>query len=103
MAASTRTGARPVPAKSCPPWMCTRASGSCPATRARYTVHGCRRPCDAASSRRLPLREDIMRIEVDLDLCDRQFVCAGLAPSVFGIGAVGELTVLQPEPAEALR
>jgi ferredoxin len=44
-----------------------------------------------------------MKVEVDLELCDRQFVCAGLAPSVFGIGDDGALVVRQPEPPEDLR
>lgn len=44
-----------------------------------------------------------MRVSVDLGVCDRQAVCAGLAPSVFEIGEDGSLVVLQAEPPEELR
>jgi ferredoxin len=44
-----------------------------------------------------------MRVSVDLELCDRQAVCTGLAPSVFDIGEEGAVLVLQPEPPESLR
>jgi ferredoxin len=44
-----------------------------------------------------------MKIEVDLELCEDQAVCMGLAPTVFAFGEDGVLTVLQESPSEELR
>ncbi len=44
-----------------------------------------------------------MRVAVDLNLCDRQGVCIGIAPTVFRFGENGLLEVLQPEPPDSLR
>ncbi|MFJ9565149.1 ferredoxin [Streptomyces fuscichromogenes] len=44
-----------------------------------------------------------MKVEVDLNLCERQAVCIGIAPSVFDFDAAGSLAVLQAEPPEELR
>ncbi len=44
-----------------------------------------------------------MKIEVDLELCEDQAVCIGLAPTVFAFGEDGVLTLLQESPPEELR
>ena len=44
-----------------------------------------------------------MRIVVDEQLCKGHGVCMGEAPEVFQVTRKGELTILQPRPAEALR
>ena len=43
-----------------------------------------------------------IRIVVDRDLCQGHAACEGEAPEVFSVSKSGELTVLQPEPAEDL-
>ncbi len=43
-----------------------------------------------------------MRIVVDRDLCQGHAACEGEAPDVFSVSKKGELTILQPEPAEEL-
>ena len=44
-----------------------------------------------------------MRIVVDRDLCQGHASCEGEAPEVFSVSKQGDLTILQPEPPEALR
>lgn len=44
-----------------------------------------------------------MKVEVDLNLCESQAVCIGIAPSVFDIDGDGKLVILQSEPPESLR
>jgi len=44
-----------------------------------------------------------MRIVVDRDLCQGHASCEGEAPEVFSVSKKGDLTILQPEPPEALR
>jgi len=44
-----------------------------------------------------------MRVVVDRDLCQGHAACEGEAPEVFSVSKKGDLTVLQPEPAESLR
>ena len=44
-----------------------------------------------------------MRIVVDRDLCQGHASCEGEAPEVFSVSKKGDLTIVQPEPPEALR
>ena len=44
-----------------------------------------------------------MEIKVDFDLCQGHAVCMGEAPEVFLVDDDGYLTILQPNPPEALR
>ena len=44
-----------------------------------------------------------MKIVVDRDLCQGHASCEGEAPEVFSVSKQGDLTILQPEPPEALR
>ena len=44
-----------------------------------------------------------MKIVVDRDLCQGHASCEGEAPEVFSVSKKGDLTILQPEPPEALR
>ena len=44
-----------------------------------------------------------MKVEVDLDVCESQGVCIGLAPQVFDFDADDNLTILEPQPGEDLR
>jgi sterol 14-demethylase len=44
-----------------------------------------------------------VRIVVDRDLCQGHASCEGEAPEVFSVSKKGDLTILQPEPPEALR
>jgi ferredoxin len=45
----------------------------------------------------------VMKVDVDLKLCERQAVCIGIAPSVFEFDDEGSLNLLQCEPPEELR
>jgi ferredoxin len=45
----------------------------------------------------------LMRIKVDFDRCKGHANCMSEAPEVFQVDEQGYLTVLQEEPAEALR
>ena len=44
-----------------------------------------------------------MKVVVDRDLCQGHASCEGEAPEVFSVSKQGDLTILQPEPPEALR
>jgi ferredoxin len=44
-----------------------------------------------------------MRIVVDRDLCQGHATCEGEAPDLFAVSKRGELTVLNPNPAEDQR
>jgi ferredoxin len=44
-----------------------------------------------------------MRIVVDRDLCQGHGVCESEAPDVFSVSKKGVLTVIEENPAEALR
>ncbi|MEH0551039.1 ferredoxin [Streptomyces sp. Root369] len=48
-------------------------------------------------------KERNMKVEVDLELCERQAVCIGIVPSVFDFGDDGALKVLRTEPPQDLR
>jgi sterol 14-demethylase len=49
------------------------------------------------------LKEELMKVVVDFDLCQGHANCMGDAPEVFRVDDDGMLTVLQAEPAESLR
>jgi ferredoxin len=49
------------------------------------------------------LRERGMRIAVDVDLCESNAICAGIAPDVFDLGADDTVQVLREAPEEADR
>ena len=44
-----------------------------------------------------------MKIVVDRDLCQGHAACEGEAPELFSVSKKGDLTILLPEPPEALR
>jgi ferredoxin len=44
-----------------------------------------------------------MRIEVDLEKCEQNALCAAIAPTVFEVSADDRLIVLESEPDEALK
>jgi len=44
-----------------------------------------------------------LRVIVDLDRCEANGVCAGIAPEVFELDDDDNLTVLQEAPSEELR
>ena len=44
-----------------------------------------------------------MHVQVDLDLCQGHGVCESEAPTVFELAKNTSVTVLQPDPPEALR
>jgi ferredoxin len=44
-----------------------------------------------------------MRIVVDLDVCEANALCMGIAPEVFEVDDNDYLTVLMPEPPESMR
>ena len=48
-------------------------------------------------------RVDIMKVVVDMNLCDLHGLCVEAAPEVFAIGDDGELHVLNETPDPALR
>lgn len=44
-----------------------------------------------------------MRVTVDRDLCQGHGVCESEAPEVFSVSKTGELTIVDPNPPEAMR
>ena len=46
---------------------------------------------------------DIMKVVVDLSICDLHGLCVEAAPEVFEIGDDGELHILNETPPESLR
>jgi ferredoxin len=45
----------------------------------------------------------MMRVEVDLDLCQGHAVCELEAPDVFTVPRKGKVSVTEPEPSESAR
>ena len=44
-----------------------------------------------------------MRVVVDMDVCESNAICMGLAPEVFEVGDDDQLRVLNANPGEELR
>ena len=59
------------------------------------------RPARPAVRRPLPPESPLMRIEVDLDLCQGHAMCELEAPAVFAVPKKGKVTLLDPDPPES--